>query len=624
LSGVVLLFQAIATSGLVAREFEVSVQGSDADDGSAAHPLRTISAAARLAQPGDTITVHAGIYRERIDPPRGGTSDGRRIVYQAAAGEKVEIAGSEEVKSWVKVQGDVWKATLPNSFFGGFNPYSDRIHGDWFQTTSKQRHTGMVYLNGDWMLEAATLDDVMDAKATAPFFFAGVGRDETTIWARFKGVDPNRQRVEINVRQTVFYPSRTGIDYLTVRGFTLRDAATPWAPPTTEQVGLIGTNWSKGWIIENNVVTHSTCSGISLGKYGDAWDDQRNGSGGGYQRYLETVQRAESRGWDGNHIGHHIVRNNIVCYCDQAGINGSLGAIFSEVTGNDIYEIANRGQIQGAEVAGIKFHGAVDVLIAHNRIHNTRLGMWMDWMAQGTRITGNLFYRNGEDLMMEVDHGPYLVDNNLFLSRATLLDVSEGGAYVNNLIAGTMRNNSDKRSTPYFKAHSTVIAGDHDLGGGDDRFFNNLFVGDGKAADARSRPVDGKPTHLIGYGLSVYDTRKFPLETVGNVYFNEALPYAREAGAVKAPGDLGIKVVEHGGHVELQLDPGSAVTRAKTRLATTALLGTTRVSQLGFENPDGSPLRVDTDYFGEARNGKHPTAGPFENLKASPQTIEVW
>jgi alpha-L-arabinofuranosidase len=38
-----------------------------------------------------------------------------------------------------------------------------------------------------------------------------------------------------------------------VRGFTMRHAATPWAPPTAEQIGLIGTHWSKGWIIEDNV-----------------------------------------------------------------------------------------------------------------------------------------------------------------------------------------------------------------------------------------------------------------------------------------------------------------------------------------------------------------------------------
>ena len=35
----------------------------------------------------------------------------------------------------------------------------------------------------------------------------------------------------------------------------MSQAATQWAPPTAEQIGLIGTNWSKGWIIENNVIS---------------------------------------------------------------------------------------------------------------------------------------------------------------------------------------------------------------------------------------------------------------------------------------------------------------------------------------------------------------------------------
>ena len=70
-----------------ATEFHVSAQGNDGNDGSADQPYRTISAAARVAQPGDVITVHEGTYRERVTPPRGGESDAKRIVYQAAAGE---------------------------------------------------------------------------------------------------------------------------------------------------------------------------------------------------------------------------------------------------------------------------------------------------------------------------------------------------------------------------------------------------------------------------------------------------------------------------------------------------------------------------------------------------------
>ena len=98
--------------------------------------------------------MHEGLYRERVNPPRGGASDGKRIVYQAAAGEKVVITGSEAVKGWKKVDGDTWKVTIPNKFFGRFNPYGDLIHGDWFDSHGRQHHTGCVYLSGDWFIEA--------------------------------------------------------------------------------------------------------------------------------------------------------------------------------------------------------------------------------------------------------------------------------------------------------------------------------------------------------------------------------------------------------------------------------------------------------------------------------------
>ena len=624
LSGVVLLFQAIATSGLVAREFEVSVQGSDADDGSAAHPLRTISAAARLAQPGDTITVHAGIYRERIDPPRGGTSDSRRIVYQAAPGEKVEIAGSEEVKSWVKVQGDVWKATLPNSFFGAFNPYSVKIHGDWFSVKSKQHHPGAVYVNGMWINEAPSLDAVLKATAKEPLWFAQVDKDNTTIWSDFPGVDPNGQEVEVNVRETVFYPSKTGINYLTVQGFTLRDAATPWAPPTAEQVGLIGTDWSKGWIIEDNTVFHSTCAGISLGKYGDSYD---NTSANTAQGYVLTIQRALKNGWDGATVGHHVVRHNTIYECGQAGVVGSLGGIFSEVSGNTIYNISINGEVTGAETAGIKLHGAVDTLISGNRIHDCSRGIWLDWMAQGTHVTRNLFYRNRTiDLFVEVDHGPFLVDDNLFLTvPVSLQDVSEGGAYVHNLFGGGISSWVDLgRATPYLKAHSTALGAVTGFTGGDDRFYDNVFTNGATNRGARASTVITILGRNCGGGLSVYASRKIPLQTGGNVYYAGAKPYPAEKDAVVTPDDPNIKLTEDGDHVELQANFGETIGQAKTQPVTTALLGQTHVSKLPYENPDGSPLTVDTDYFGKQWSATSPAAGPFANPGTGPQTIKVW
>jgi len=81
-----------------AKDYHVSTTGDDGSAGSKARPFKTISAAAKVARPGDVVTVHEGIYRERVNPPRGGTSDKTRIVYQAAAGEKVVITGSEIIK----------------------------------------------------------------------------------------------------------------------------------------------------------------------------------------------------------------------------------------------------------------------------------------------------------------------------------------------------------------------------------------------------------------------------------------------------------------------------------------------------------------------------------------------
>ena len=105
-----------------AAEIHVAAGGNDANPGTKAAPFRTVQHAADVAQPGDVVTVHEGIYRERVNPPRGGKSDPNRITYQAAPGEKVVITGSEPVKGWEKVAGDTWKVTLPNAFFGKFNP----------------------------------------------------------------------------------------------------------------------------------------------------------------------------------------------------------------------------------------------------------------------------------------------------------------------------------------------------------------------------------------------------------------------------------------------------------------------------------------------------------------------
>ena len=66
-----IMLAGIAVPAACAREYHVSIDGNDESDGTLARPLRTISAAAKFARPDDTITVHAGVYRERVGPAQG-------------------------------------------------------------------------------------------------------------------------------------------------------------------------------------------------------------------------------------------------------------------------------------------------------------------------------------------------------------------------------------------------------------------------------------------------------------------------------------------------------------------------------------------------------------------------
>ena len=55
-----------------ARDIHVAKTGDDQGRGTMDKPFLTISRAARLAMPGDTIIVHAGTYREWVKPSVAG------------------------------------------------------------------------------------------------------------------------------------------------------------------------------------------------------------------------------------------------------------------------------------------------------------------------------------------------------------------------------------------------------------------------------------------------------------------------------------------------------------------------------------------------------------------------
>ena len=669
-------------------KYHVDVNAMPGGKGTQDSPFSTIQAAADIALPGDEVIVLPGIYRENVDPKNSGTEDAR-IVYRSSEPLGAVITGAEILTGWKKEDG-IWTASVSNDIFTERNPYATRISGDWFMAEFIA-HTGDVFLNGKSMYEADSVEAVKAAVPSAASWdkafsvyqwHAEQDGNETVFYANFQDYDPNRETVEITVRSACFSPKMEGVGYITLSGFTVCKAATQWAPPTALQEGMIAPHWSKGWIIEDCEVFESKCSGISLGKYRQKGNDNKWLNWkykDGTQTERECICQAQAEGWSKETIGSHIIRRCNIHDCGQTGIVGHLGGVFSLIEDNHIHHINNKQNLAGAEIGGIKMHAAIDTVIRRNHIHNCTRGLWLDWQAQGTRVTQNLFHDNtvpmmteipgeadlsllqssgaiGEDIFVEVSHGPTLIDNNLILSDRAIKLACQGVALVHNLIAGGLvsvgrgTDNgavtlSSPRYTPYHIPHRTEIAGFMTFLHGDDRFYNNIFI------QKTVRPVMNTLVNIMSRdntawdecniltGTFVFDEyqnfeewdREFegycgmgspasdryyiplPVWSAGNVYYNGAKPWKKEIGAVvDSEQDISIRVEECEDGWYLRTDLGDVDQPDAPVLVDTDLLGMAFEPEQKFENPDGTPITFDTDYFGCKRTKIK--AGPFADI----------
>ncbi len=118
---------------------------------------------------------------------------------------------------------------------------------------------------------------------------------------------------------------------------------------------------------------------------------------------------------------------------------------------------------------------------------------------------------------------------------------------------------------------------------------------------------------------------KLPLQAGGNVYLHGARPSSMEPNhLVLADFDPEVRLEQENGHFYLSFRMPPTLGKPGNPPVTTRLLGKARVPELPWENPDGTSLRVNTDYFGKPRNEDDPTPGPFAERGQGEVRLRVW
>lgn len=654
--------------------YYVSASVHRTGNGSKEAPFKTISEAAKIARPGDEVIVAPGIYREYVDPANAGEPDAR-ITYRSEVPLGAVITGAEPAKGWEHYEGNVWTLTVDNGVFGDYNPYTTFVGGDWY-FAPVIRHTGAVYLNDRQLYETETLEECIKGEVYAPSWepewsvykwYTEQKDGKTVIYANFQGKNPNEEQVDINVRRNCFMPSKTGVGYITLSGFNINKAATTWAPPAAFQDGMVGPHWSKGWIIEDCELSNSKCCGISLGKYYDPENDHyftTKHVKSPTQMERDAVCRGQYHGWVKEKVGSHIIRRCHIHHCEQTGIVGRMGGVFSVIEDNHIHNINNMQQLGGAEIAGIKMHAAIDVTMRRNHIHHCTMGIWCDWQAQGTRISQNLLHDNhapesaekamgammSQDVFVEVGHGPTLIDNNIMLSKASVRIATEGVALVHNLMLGAftavgggtdniVNGVNQPRYTPYHIRHRTEVAGFMTILHGDNRIYNNIFVQNWPVQETEAKEDMGfmmadnqvvgtsvfddyptydewiaqfeldKPANM--FKLTPFHFSHLPVWVNGNAYFGGAKPCKNEKDKlIDNEHEIYVKLVEKDGSYAIDTNLYQWLGDFKDGIINSDILGYAFEPEERFENPDGTPIIFDEDYLGRHR-GLNALPGPF-------------
>lgn len=481
-----------------------NIAASDENEGTVDKPFKTINAAAQIAVPGTRVLIHAGTYRETVQPAMGGLGPEKMISYEAYENDEVIIKASVETENYKPSVGwrvsrgfdsappkgiKIWEIELEPEDFKGYNPFCavnilhDRLFIEYDKTdmTTYLNRRGMVFVDGKPMKQVS--------------LYNMLGQEDNTYWVEANGqkvhirlvddADPEDHLIELTNREQCFAPKVPFLSYIRVKGLTMAHAATGAPVP---QRGALSCYRGHHWIIEDCTIDWSNGTGIDVGN--ECWH--------------HTPIEGQIR-------GSTIIRRNTI---KDVGVCGIAGMFVSDMLVEDNLIIGTGWQRMELswEAGGIKFHHSVDSLFRRNIIKDCYGcdALWLDVANENNRITGNLFLdgiESREHIFIEcTKDAENLIDNNIIWNvegrydrnaipdepgssgwyKTTELDIRNGyGIYLEGSDRLRMVNNLiGKCDKAGFFAKVVAFRISRTRGGTsrENKFYNNIFYDCGEAA----------------------------------------------------------------------------------------------------------------------------------------------
>jgi hypothetical protein len=177
--------------------------------------VRTIGRAAALVEPGDTVIIHSGIYREAVVIEKSGLSD-NPITFQAAAGAGMIMTGADRISEWTEVKGDghIYSTPWPHEFITWSRQHT-HPDDDYHLLIGRCEQ---VFVNGYALRQVLERDKL--ARGT---FYVDLDGKFLCIWNYDnQDVSGRKATVEASVRDRILTVKG---DYITIKGIRFRYAA---------------------------------------------------------------------------------------------------------------------------------------------------------------------------------------------------------------------------------------------------------------------------------------------------------------------------------------------------------------------------------------------------------------